>query len=78
MSNAELASSYAALILADDGVEVTVSHYIRAVVAARKTIEGRKNLSVSSRRTKQINTGITRQLRTFWVMLETDPPIRAA
>jgi len=25
MSNAELASSYAALILADDGVEVTVS-----------------------------------------------------
>lgn len=27
MSNAELASSYAALILADDGVEVTVSDH---------------------------------------------------
>jgi hypothetical protein len=26
MSNSELAVSYAALILADDGVEITVSH----------------------------------------------------
>ena len=26
MSNAELANSYAALILADDGIEITVSH----------------------------------------------------
>lgn len=37
MSTAELASSYAALILADDGIEITVSAFqIFALVAGRR------------------------------------------
>ena len=38
MSNAEVASSYAALILADDGVEITVS----AFEGPRRRLEIRK------------------------------------
>ena len=40
MSNAELASSYAALILADEGLEITVRFYLNISLPAGKCKHG--------------------------------------